>query len=55
MAKVMISMPDELLAKVDAAAKRRNTTRSAFLAEAVKRELNRRDPEEMDVRRPTAH
>jgi len=32
MAKVMISIPDELLARVDAEAKRRMTTRSGLLA-----------------------
>src|SRR5258708_1368174 len=49
MAKVMISMPDGLLARVDTEAKRRATTRSGLLALAVTRELDRRDPEEMDA------
>jgi metal-responsive CopG/Arc/MetJ family transcriptional regulator len=49
MAKVMISMPDDLLARVDTEAKRRATTRSGLLALAVTRELDRRDPEEMDA------
>jgi metal-responsive CopG/Arc/MetJ family transcriptional regulator len=49
MAKVMISMPDELLARVDSEAKRRATTRSGLLALAVTRELDRRDPLEMDA------
>lgn len=31
MAKVMVSMPDELLARVDAEAERRGSTRSAVL------------------------
>jgi metal-responsive CopG/Arc/MetJ family transcriptional regulator len=43
MSKVMISLPAELLAEVDAEARRRSTSRSALLAEAVRRELARRD------------
>ena len=39
MAKVMVSLPDELLAQLDAEAKRRSTTRSGLLADAVRREL----------------
>lgn len=45
MAKVMISLPDDLLADVDAAVTRRATSRSAFLAQAARLELNRPDPE----------
>ena len=41
MAKVMISMPDDLLSAVDAEARRRSTTRSgvlrAFAGEALRR------------------
>jgi predicted transcriptional regulator len=44
MAKVMVSFPDELLEQVDAEARRRATTRSALLRDAVSRELVRRDP-----------
>lgn len=44
MSKVMISLPEELLAELDAAVKRRSTTRSALLAAAARRELRRRDP-----------
>jgi metal-responsive CopG/Arc/MetJ family transcriptional regulator len=44
MSKVMVSMADELLAEVDAEAKRRATSRSALLAVAARRELDRRDP-----------
>jgi metal-responsive CopG/Arc/MetJ family transcriptional regulator len=44
MAKVMVSLPDDLLVQVDAEAKRRSTSRSAFLAAAARRELDRRDP-----------
>lgn len=45
MAKVMVSMPDDLLRLVDAEAQRRSTTRSGFLAAAARRELTRPDPE----------
>lgn len=38
-AKVMVSLPDELLGQLDAAAKRRGTTRSGLLAAMVRREL----------------
>ena len=44
MSKVMISLPDDLLAEIDAEAKRRSTSRSALLAMAARRELERRDP-----------
>ena len=44
---MMVSMPDDLLARVDEEARRRTTTRSALLAEAARRELARRDPEAM--------
>lgn len=39
MAKVMISIPDDLLGALDAEVGRRSTTRSALLQEAAKREL----------------
>lgn len=44
MAKVMVSLPDDLLQQVDAEARRRSTSRSALLALAARRELDRRDP-----------
>lgn len=44
MAKVMVSLPDDLLAEIDAAARFRSTTRSGLLAEAARKELSRRDP-----------
>ncbi|MDA8393076.1 MAG: ribbon-helix-helix protein, CopG family [Actinomycetota bacterium] len=47
MSKVMVSLPEDLLAAVDREAKRRATTRSALLALAVRRELSRRDPDEV--------
>ncbi len=39
MAKVMVSLPDELMGQLDAEAKRRGTTRSGLLADVVRREL----------------
>jgi len=42
-AKVMISLPDDVLARVDAEARRRGTTRSGLLREAALRELGRPD------------
>ncbi len=49
MAKVMVSLPDELLERVDAEVRRRATSRSALLAAAVRRELERRDPAAVDA------
>jgi metal-responsive CopG/Arc/MetJ family transcriptional regulator len=49
MAKVMVSLPDDLLHEIDAAAQHRSTSRSAFLAAAARRELMRRDPEAMSA------
>lgn len=40
-------MPDELLKRVDERAKERRMSRSALLREAVQRELERREPEEV--------
>ena len=48
MAKVMISLPDRVLARIDEETRRRGTTRSAFLAEAALRELGRPDPAVFD-------
>jgi metal-responsive CopG/Arc/MetJ family transcriptional regulator len=39
MAKVMISMPDELLARIDAQVKTEHVTRSEFLRRLAEREL----------------
>ena len=47
MAKVMVSLPDDLLAQLDAEVKRRSTSRSAFLAAAARREFARHDPAEL--------
>lgn len=46
-AKVMVSLPDELLERVDAEVRKRATSRSALLALAARRELERRDPDAM--------
>jgi len=40
MAKVMISVPDDLLERLDAQAKRNGETRSGFLRRLVERELD---------------
>ena len=47
MSKVMVSFPAELLAELDTEARRRSTTRSALLAVAARRELARREPEQV--------
>ncbi len=39
MAKVMVSLPDDLLGALDAEAQRRRTSRSALLQGAARREL----------------
>ena len=43
-AKVMVSLPADLLEQLDAEAQRGSMTRSALLALAARRELVRRDP-----------
>jgi metal-responsive CopG/Arc/MetJ family transcriptional regulator len=47
MAKVMISMPDELLKRVDHAAKQRKTSRSGFLRNAAESQLERPTPQQV--------
>lgn len=47
MSKVMVSLPADLLADLDKEAKRRSTSRSALLASAARRELARRDSEQV--------
>lgn len=44
MPKVLVSLPDDLLADLDREAEHRQVSRSALLAEAARRELGRRDP-----------
>jgi hypothetical protein len=48
-AKVMISLPDDVLARVDDEARRRGTSRSGLLREAALRELGRPDPAVVDA------
>ncbi len=45
LAKVMVSLPDDLLARIDEEARRRSGSRSALLATAARAELARRDPD----------
>ncbi len=45
MAKVMVSLPDDLLARIDEEARRRSGSRSALLATAARAELQRQDPD----------
>jgi metal-responsive CopG/Arc/MetJ family transcriptional regulator len=47
-AKVMISIPDDLLARIDAQAKRSGETRSGFLQRLAERELDRADHSERE-------
>ena len=44
MARILISLPDELLAEIDTTVARRLTTRSAFLRSAARDALARPDP-----------
>ncbi len=49
MAKIMISMPDDLLTRIDAEAARRGTSRSRLLQDAALRDLGRPDPDALDA------
>ena len=49
MAKVLISMPENLLTDIDREAARRGLTRSAFLRKAAHREIGWRDPKEVEA------
>jgi predicted transcriptional regulator len=49
MAKVMISLPDDLLARIDHEARQRGTSRSALLQDAARRELGKPDPAKLDA------
>jgi predicted transcriptional regulator len=48
-AKVLISMPDDLLERIDREAAERRTSRSALLQEAARRELGWPDPAALDA------
>ena len=43
MSKIMVSLPADLLSRIDEEAQRRSLSRSALLALAARRELARRD------------
>jgi len=45
----MISLPDELLHRIDDEARRRGGSRSAFLRDAARRELGWPDPAALDA------
>lgn len=51
MAKVMVSMPDELLAKVDALAERTGNSRSGVLRDFAETALNRQSNQLLEARR----
>lgn len=51
MAKVMVSMPDELLARVDAEAERTGSTRSAVLRSFAAEAFERRNDDRVAERR----
>jgi predicted transcriptional regulator len=48
-AKVLISMPDDLLKRIDREAERRGATRSGFIQHAAQRELGWPDPAAFDA------
>lgn len=48
MAKIMISIPDDLLAELDFEAKSRKISRSALIAKAVRRQLDKPERERID-------
>lgn len=49
MPKVMVSLPEQLLADLDREAARRGSSRSALLATAARRELEQQNPAELDA------
>jgi predicted transcriptional regulator len=49
MSKVLITVPDELLARIDRAAEGRKITRSRFLEEAAEHELGWPAPDALDA------
>ncbi|MFN2581517.1 MAG: ribbon-helix-helix protein, CopG family [Candidatus Dormibacteria bacterium] len=44
MARVLLSIPDDLLERIDREARRQQRSRSAFLQDAARRSLGRPDP-----------
>jgi metal-responsive CopG/Arc/MetJ family transcriptional regulator len=49
MPKVMVSLPEDLLADLDREAARRGSTRSALLATAARRELEQQSSDDLDA------
>jgi predicted transcriptional regulator len=49
MSKVTVSIPDELLERIDREARRRGISRSGFLVEAARRELGWASPAQIDA------
>lgn len=49
MSKVMVSLPADLLTRIDDEAQRRSVSRSALLATAARHELGRRDAEAVEA------
>lgn len=49
MMKVLLSLPEDLLADIDREADRRGLSRSAFLRRAAVHELGWRDPQELEA------
>jgi len=49
MAKVMISMPDDVLERIDAEARRRGMSRSGLLRQLAEHELGRPDQDVIDA------
>ena len=51
MVKVNVSLPEDVLQELDAAARRSRTSRSGFLVQAVKRYLEEREEAEQQEKR----
>jgi Arc/MetJ-type ribon-helix-helix transcriptional regulator len=47
--KVLVTMPEDLLARIDREAQERGSTRSEFLQEAARKQLGWPDPEVIDA------
>lgn len=48
LSKIMVSLPEELLKEIDEVARQRSVSRSALLATAVRREIARPNPADVD-------
>ena len=49
MAKIMVSLPDDLVREIDDVARRRSMSRSALIAAAARREIARPHPTDVDA------